>query len=84
MSGFISLDADICITFTADRNVMKVSKIKTLGNFIFLCTPNLEIYRMFKKELYSSILNVAVWRVLRERLHLKAYKLSIAQHVERL
>jgi hypothetical protein len=30
------------------------------------------------KELYNDILNVAVWRVLRKRLHLKEYKLSIA------
>jgi hypothetical protein len=38
----------------------------------------------FKKELYYSIPNVAVWRVLRKRLHLKAYKLFIVQHLERL
>jgi hypothetical protein len=35
------------------------------------------MYRVFKKELYNVIPNVAVWRVLRKRLHLKAYKLSI-------
>jgi hypothetical protein len=35
-----------------------------------------------KKELYNGILNVAVWRVLRKRLYLKAYKLSIVQGVE--
>jgi hypothetical protein len=29
-----------------------------------------------KKELYNSIPNVTVWRVLRKRWHLKAYKLS--------
>jgi hypothetical protein len=28
----------------------------------------------FKKELYNGIPNVAVWRVLRKRLHLKACK----------
>jgi hypothetical protein len=35
-----------------------------------------------KKELYNGITNVALWRVLRKRLHLKAYKLSIVQHLE--
>jgi hypothetical protein len=33
----------------------------------------------FKKELYSDSPNVDVWRVLRKRLHLKAYKLSIVR-----
>jgi hypothetical protein len=28
-----------------------------------------------------SLTNVTVWRVLRKRLHLKAYKLSIVQHL---
>jgi hypothetical protein len=33
-----------------------------------------------KKELYNNdIPNVTVWRVLRKRLHLKAYKLAIVQ-----
>jgi hypothetical protein len=31
---------------------------------------------VFQKELYSGIPNVAVWRVLRQRLYLKAYKLD--------
>jgi hypothetical protein len=35
-------------------------------------------YRVFQKEFYNGIPNVAVWRLLRKRLHLKAYKLSIA------
>jgi hypothetical protein len=39
-------DADICITFTAARNVMKELKIKALGNLVFLYTPNLEICRL--------------------------------------
>jgi hypothetical protein len=39
--------------------------------------------RCFKKELYNFIPNVTVGRVLRKRLHLKAYKLSIVQHLER-
>jgi hypothetical protein len=34
------------------------------------------------KELYNGFSNVAVWRVLRKRLHLKAYKLTIVQSVE--
>jgi hypothetical protein len=35
------------------------------------------------KELYNCISNVAVWRVLRKPLHLKAYILSIIQERER-
>jgi hypothetical protein len=38
---------------------------------------------VFQKELYNVIPNVAVWRVLRKRLHLKMYKLSIIQGVKR-
>jgi hypothetical protein len=36
---------------------------------------------MSQKELYNAIPNVTVWRVLRKRLYLKAYKLSIVQSV---
>jgi hypothetical protein len=39
--------------------------------------------RVFKKELYNGIPNVTVWRVLRRRLHLKVYKVSIVQYLER-
>jgi hypothetical protein len=39
------------------------------------------LYRVFQKELYNGIPNVTVWRVLRKRLHLKAYKLSTVQGV---
>jgi hypothetical protein len=39
--------------------------------------------RVFQEELYNDIPNVTAWRVLRKRLHLKAYKLSIDQGVER-
>jgi hypothetical protein len=45
MSGFMCFDPDICITFTAARNVMKELKMKALGNFSFVYTPNLEICR---------------------------------------
>jgi hypothetical protein len=38
--------------------------------------------QVFQKEIYNGIPNVDVWRVLRKRLHLKAYKLSIVQSVE--
>jgi hypothetical protein len=31
-------------------------------------------YRMFQKELYNGIANVAVWRVLRKRFTLKAVR----------
>jgi hypothetical protein len=41
------------------------------------------IYRTFKNQFYNGIRDVTVWRVLRKRLHLKAYKLSIVQHLER-
>jgi uncharacterized membrane protein len=33
-------------------------------------------YRVFQKEHYNGIPNVTVWRVLRKRLQLKAYKRS--------
>jgi hypothetical protein len=35
----------------------------------------------FKKEPYHGIPNVTAWRVLRNRLHLKTYRLSIGQHM---
>jgi hypothetical protein len=38
-------------------------------------------YRVFQKEFYNCIPNVAVWRVLRKRLRLKAYKLYIVQRL---
>jgi hypothetical protein len=41
------------------------------------------IYRVFRKELCNDIPNVTVWPVLRKRLHLKAYKLSIFHGIER-
>jgi hypothetical protein len=34
------------------------------------------------KKFYNGIPNVTLWRVLRKRLHLKAYKISIFQGVE--
>jgi hypothetical protein len=37
---------------------------------------------MFQKELYNGTPNVTVWRVLRKRLHVEAYKLSIVQGTE--
>jgi hypothetical protein len=37
---------------------------------------------VFQRYLYNSIPNVTLRRVLRKRLHLKAYKLSIVQGVE--
>jgi hypothetical protein len=40
------------------------------------------MYRLFKKELYNNIPNATVWRVLRKRLHLKAYKQSVVQPLE--
>jgi hypothetical protein len=36
----------------------------------------------FKKGLYKGIPKVTVWRVLRKRLHLKAYKRSIILHLK--
>jgi hypothetical protein len=39
-------------------------------------------YRVFQKELYNDIPTVTVWLVLRKRLHLEEYKLSIIQHIE--
>jgi hypothetical protein len=40
-------------------------------------------YRVFQKELWNGIPNVTVWRVLRKRLHLNAYKLSFVESVGR-
>jgi hypothetical protein len=40
------------------------------------------LYRVFQKEIYNGIPNVTVWRVSQKRLHLKAYKLSIIQHLD--
>jgi hypothetical protein len=37
---------------------------------------------VFQNERYDDIPNVAMWRVLSERLHLKEYKVSIVQGVE--
>jgi hypothetical protein len=37
---------------------------------------------VFQNELYNGIPDVTVWRLLRKRLHLKAYKLSIVQRLE--
>jgi hypothetical protein len=43
------------------------------------------MYRVFQKELYNDVqwYSISVWRVLRKRLHLKAYKLSVVQYLER-
>jgi hypothetical protein len=38
---------------------------------------------VLQKELYNGIPNVTLWRMLRKRLLLKAYKLFIVQGVER-
>jgi hypothetical protein len=35
--------------------------------------------RMFQEEFYSCIPNITVWPLIRKRLHLKAYKLSIVE-----
>jgi hypothetical protein len=37
---------------------------------------------VFQKALYNNIPNVTIWRVLRKRLHVKTYKVSIVQGVE--
>jgi hypothetical protein len=44
------------------------------------CVNTSALYWMFQQELYNAIPNVAVWRVLRKHLRLKAYKLSTVQH----
>jgi hypothetical protein len=38
---------------------------------------------LFKKGFYNGTPNAAVWRMLRKRMRLKAYKLSIVEGVER-
>jgi hypothetical protein len=37
---------------------------------------------VFPKELYNGVPNVTAWLVLRKRLHLKLYKLSVVEGVE--
>jgi hypothetical protein len=37
---------------------------------------------VFQKELYNGIPNATAWQVLRKRLHLKEYKLSIVGGAE--
>jgi hypothetical protein len=39
-------------------------------------------YTVFQKELYDGISEVTIWRMLRKRLYLKVYKLSIVQDVQ--
>jgi hypothetical protein len=46
------------------------------------CSKYRSKYRVFQKELYNSIPNVTIWRVLRKGSHLKAYKLSISERLE--
>jgi hypothetical protein len=53
-----------------------------LGQLWFNVTSTLVMQGFFQKELYNGIPNVTVWRVLRKRLHLKAYKLSTVQGAE--
>jgi hypothetical protein len=50
---------------------------------LLLCSfARAKLCKLFKKELYNGIPNITVWRLLRRRLYLKAYKLSIVQGVE--
>jgi hypothetical protein len=60
--------------------------LKRIVKYILACVVKsciLHLYGVFKKEFYSGIPNVTVWRVLRKRLHLNSYKLYIVQVVER-
>jgi hypothetical protein len=58
-------------------------KHKENFTFFFYFTPDSEIQGVLK-QLYIGIPNVTVWRVLRKRLHLKANKQSIVQHLKTL
>jgi hypothetical protein len=49
---------------------------------VFLQPTKIGLQTVFQKELYNCVANVAVWRVLRKRLHLKAYQLSIVPGVK--
>jgi hypothetical protein len=69
MAEFRFVDAELC--YGIDGHSMPNSHVLHLA----LC-------RMFQKELHNCIPNVAVWRMLRKRLHLKAYRLSTVQHLE--
>jgi hypothetical protein len=55
-------------------------RLRYLGS-VTVWTEWFRICKMFQKELCNGIPNVPVWRVLRKHLHLKAYKLSIVQHL---
>jgi hypothetical protein len=41
------------------------------------------LYRVFQKYIYNCIPEATVWGMLRKHLHLKKYKLSIVQGIER-
>jgi hypothetical protein len=52
--------------------------------FLLACDCSLRcVIESVSKKLYSDNPNVPLWRVLRKRLHLKAYKLSFVRHLER-
>jgi hypothetical protein len=59
------------------HNVAKHSEF-TCDNYGSMCLPL--VLQGVSNELYYSIPNVTVWRVLRKPLHLKAYKSFILQH----
>jgi hypothetical protein len=42
-----------------------------------ICIIRSLYYRVLQKEFYNGIQSVTKWRVLRKRLHLKAYKLDV-------
>jgi hypothetical protein len=58
---------------------VKVQNMKTCLSSRAFFIPTGYKYRVFQKELYNGIANFTVWRVLRKRLHLKAFKLYIVQ-----
>jgi hypothetical protein len=74
------------------RNGTKCQREITLEEFVMLTLLLSGIYmrqrykqelqiQVFKKELCNGNPNVTVWRVLRKRLQLKAYKPCIVQHL---
>jgi hypothetical protein len=82
-----------CDTGAAPLNTIEFIILLTVGvsTYFNKCLPRPKIHdirsvvikALFQKEFYNSISNGTTRRVLRKRLHLKAYKLSIIQGVGR-
>jgi hypothetical protein len=66
---------DLCSVLNCHNVVMDAEFYSSMQHLL--------VIQGFQKELYNDIQNVALWRVLRKRLNLEVYKLSIDEHLER-